>query len=203
MKTKKKTKIVIAEQFALPGVAGAPPPPAAVVERVGTLGELVARLPGVECALKLGEKTVVVAGRRLTPGEERRVFSLVNECFPPVIPGVPGPDGKPGEERYAVTDPGYLKRKAEQYSLARALALWWGYPMFREQRAAAGVVGALRCNIRRMSSWACCLPMAAAVTTQVGPVRSTARPTTNCRASCWWTMAVTLEPIQPGQTPVE
>ena len=141
MKTKKKTKRVIAEQFALPGVAGAPPPPAAVVERVGTLGELVARLPGVECALKLGEKTVVVAGRRLTPGEERRVFALVNECFPPVIPGVPGPDGKPGEERYAVTDPGYLKRKAEQYSLARALALWWGYPLFREQRAAAGVVG--------------------------------------------------------------
>jgi hypothetical protein len=78
---------------------------------------------GVEVAL--GDQPFKLTGRRLLPVEERQIKELLERALPPRLAGEPG-----AEDRYDLMDEGYRSRKEECRRTARALALWWGFPVF-------------------------------------------------------------------------
>ena len=131
----KKSKKVQAAQMALPQPGDSAhhgrvpneafPEP---VVNVQTLAQLVEAMPPVICEFSVAGQSVMVQGRRLRPAETRRLSTILEDAFPPELPGEKQADGTVGQPRYDVRDPEYRKRRRENQTLARALALWWGYP---------------------------------------------------------------------------
>ncbi len=82
--------------------------------------------------LIVGGTPIRFEGRRLRPCEERRVKSLLEAAFPPELPVDPAT----GEARYDIRDPAYLEAKETNRRKARALTLYFAYPIFRDALAA-------------------------------------------------------------------
>lgn len=81
----------------------------------------------VECVIQ-GDR-IRFEGRRLTPDERRRLQVLLELALPPELP----PEREGGEPRYDFRDPKYLEARALNRRRARALALYWAFPIFQTE----------------------------------------------------------------------
>lgn len=68
-------------------------------------------------------------GRRLNPAQDNEVKGWLNRALPPRIPAA-----KEGEEdRYDLDDPEYRASRDKCQRTARALAIWHGFGVFKEE----------------------------------------------------------------------
>ena len=119
---------------ALPEAPPPLPPPAPPYRTLTTLAELVAICadPVVVEGL-VGAHRIRFEGRRLTPDEHRRVRQLLEQTLPPELP----PETPGGEVRYNLRAPEFLARREENRRKARALALYWAFPLFGREEVRA------------------------------------------------------------------
>lgn len=104
------------------GAAGKP-----AVKIVSSLDEIEAwHKKPIGVQVSLGGQPFKFEGRMLLPFEEQQIKELLERALPPRIPGADG-----AEDRYDMQDADYRARKRECWRTARALALWWGFPVFR------------------------------------------------------------------------
>jgi len=78
--------------------------------------------------LEIRQQSVRLVGRRLKPSETKEVKLLLERALPPVLP--PGKEG--GQPRYDLRDPNYLRAAEEDRRIARALAIYSAFPVFRQ-----------------------------------------------------------------------
>lgn len=71
---------------------------------------------------------VKLVGRRLKPAETKEVQLLLERCLPPLLP--PEKEGEPA--RYDFRNPKYLEEKEEHRRMARALAIYSAFPVFKQ-----------------------------------------------------------------------
>jgi hypothetical protein len=88
-------------------------------------------------------------GRRLLPEEASEVKLILESAVPPVIKE----EGKP--DRYDLQNPDYRRAQEDAWGRGRALALFCGFPCFREQAAkeAACAGGPPPKNATEMARW--------------------------------------------------
>lgn len=96
------------------------------VRQVAELEGLCAAPVRVECVV--GGQAISFSGRRLTRAEQRRILELLQTALPPVLPPEPGSD----EPRYDLRNPEYQQAKRAAERKARALALYWAFPLFAQ-----------------------------------------------------------------------
>lgn len=102
------------------------------VKRVTSLTELDAlcRQPvTVRIPLASGDEVIEIEARRLTPAESAKVNLEMRRALPKIIPG-----DKPGQERFDLSDPTYFERDQTAKRRARALAVYLGVPLFRDEK---------------------------------------------------------------------
>lgn len=92
------------------------------------------------CDVIVRGQPVRLVGRRLKPLETKEIKLLLDEALPPLLP--PEKEGAPA--RYDFRDPGYLKRSEDNRRIARALALYSAFPVFRAALEKEG--GPVDCN---------------------------------------------------------
>ena len=80
------------------------------------------------CDIVVRGQAVRLVGRRLKPAETKEVKLLLERALPPVLP--PEKEGEPA--RYDFRDPGFLKTSEEDRRVARALAIYSAFPVFRQ-----------------------------------------------------------------------
>ena len=105
-----------------------PPPPARKVVKLSDLQKMVGETFTVEIEMPM-QGLVSVEGHRLSPAEVDVFQSVINEVLPPQVKGTPA--DKPQFNEF---EPEYVKRKKKAFKLARALALYWAYPMFAGEK---------------------------------------------------------------------
>jgi hypothetical protein len=111
-----------------------PPAPQPVEYReIATLADLekVCSAPVVvECLLAntTPPQPIRLTGKRLTPDQEKRVKLILEAAVPPLLP--PDPERPQAERQYDFHAPGYLQAKETNQRLARALTLYWAFPIF-------------------------------------------------------------------------
>ena len=103
------------------------PPPAAPVATLASLLKICAEPLAMD--LQIRGTWLRFVGRRLRPPEVGRLLALLEAALPAALP----PEKPGGETRYDDASPEYLARAEEQYRLARAYALFRGWPLFAEQ----------------------------------------------------------------------
>src|SRR5437879_7212592 len=84
------------------------------------------------CDIVVRGQPVRLVGRRLKPAETKEVKLLLERALPSVLP--PEKEGEPA--RYDFRDPGFLKTSEEDRRIARALAIYSAFPIFRQALAA-------------------------------------------------------------------
>lgn len=94
------------------------------------LRAICARPVEVQCVVR--GQPVRITGRRLRSSEVETLLEMLRSAQPPRLPAeTPG-----GEERYDLTDAGYLARVRAASANARAFALFRCFPIFSEQAPA-------------------------------------------------------------------
>lgn len=78
--------------------------------------------------LQIHKQTVRLIGRRLKPSETKEVKLLLERALPPVLP----PEREGGQPRYDFRDPNYLRNAEEDRRVARALAIYSAFPIFKQ-----------------------------------------------------------------------
>jgi hypothetical protein len=78
--------------------------------------------------LQIRKTAVRLVGRRLKPSETKEVKLLLERALPPVLP----PEREGGQPRYDFRDPNYLRSAEEDRRVARALAIYSAFPIFRQ-----------------------------------------------------------------------
>ena len=68
---------------------------------------------------------VLITGRRLTPAESTILDEIINSVLPPSIKGV-----KAEDDRFDFNNAGFIKAKKAAMVKARALGVYWAYPMY-------------------------------------------------------------------------
>lgn len=98
------------------------------VLRVASLSELEAVVnEPVAVLVKFNGRQIEVPVRRLTPGQSARLEEIVNREPMPMRE-----NPETGKSEVALDDAEYNKRSAKRLREARALACWWGCPLFKE-----------------------------------------------------------------------
>ncbi len=86
----------------------------------------------VECVMH-GKTAIRLEGKPLRPDQVKRLNLILNQAMPPELPPDPAvPDGEP---RFDFRDLDYQTRKETNRRKARALALWWSFPLFSQAKA--------------------------------------------------------------------
>src|SRR5258707_9707133 len=80
------------------------------------------------CDIIVRGQPVRLVGRRLKPVETKEVKLLLERALPPVLP----PEKEGESARYDFRDPGFLKTSEEERRIARALAVYTAFPIFRQ-----------------------------------------------------------------------
>jgi hypothetical protein len=78
--------------------------------------------------LQIRKATVRLIGRRLKPSESKEVKLLLERALPPVLPA----EREGGQPRYDFRDPNYLRSAEEDRRVARALAIYSAFPIFKQ-----------------------------------------------------------------------
>jgi hypothetical protein len=78
--------------------------------------------------LQIRKTAVRLVGRRLRPSESKEVKLLLERALPPVLP----PEREGGQPRYDFRDPNYLRTAEEDRRVARALAIYSAFPIFKQ-----------------------------------------------------------------------
>lgn len=111
-----------------------------IVKKVASFEELQAeceRAVLVKIPIRGVEYHVEV--RRLRPDEEAQLDLILSEALPPRVPAV----GEQGQQRleFDFGDPEYQKKNKEAQRVARAMGLWWCFPLFKNAKNAPSLKG--------------------------------------------------------------
>ena len=143
MKTRKHRTVNIKERSAKveADVMAALPPSPVVVNDLADLESFCAK--ALEVTVIVRGQPFHCTGRRLKPAEAREIKMILESPIAPVIKE----EGQ--EDRYNYQDEGYRKAREEAWVRARAIAIWRGFPCFREKAMAEALPpgDALRHNV--------------------------------------------------------